>query len=364
MTADAVEIEIDLTERVTGRAWGRVAVLDAGSPTPPTIGRVSAGVHLFTRGRRHSIYGDPEAGKSRLGYLTSVQEITSGHAVVVLNGEMEDEDVKDWLMTCEPAPSEEDITDGLFVYPTDGLLTETQRRKILDDVAASGRMLTFVLADSATSLLSEAGLNPNAAEDIERLWTELGGWLCDLPSKPGFAMTDHLSKGGDGSSATGSIRKHGVVDVALHVHNEMAFSPTTQYGPAVSGFSTVKITKGRRGGRNRVVARIVGHEERVRLMSPNEDLPWVRSDGGAAVDDEGSVSAEVLALLRAVARAPEGTGSDGVLALAGMKSTAGYRLLREIAVDEAAAGPSALLIRRRVGKSRVPQLTDRGRALL
>lgn len=364
MSAGDAEVVIDLTQRTSvRRRWGRVDVLNAGPPSPPTIGCVSEGVYLLTRGRRHNVYGHSETGKSRFGYLIAGQEVAAGHAVVILNGEMEDEDVLDWLRTCDPSPGSDDIEAGLFVYPTDGLLTEEQRRIVLTEVAASGRVLTYVLADSQTSLLSEAGLDPNKSEDIERLWTELGLWFTGLPDRPAFVMTDHLSKDSDGSTPTGSIRKHSVVDVAYYVHNAQPFSPATQYGPAVSGFSTVQITKGRRGARGTVVARIVGHEGRVSLASPYADVPWAtrwRETGEGA----GEVTADVLKILGAAADAPRGTGSDGLLERAGMKGTAGYALLAALAVDETAVGPSSLMFRRKEGKAKVPMLTERGRAVL
>ena len=342
--------------------WRRLDLRKIPKPTPPTVGQVSPGVCLFARGRRHNLYGEGETGKSWVGSLTASQEATAGRAAIVLNGEMEDEDVKDWLLKCLPAANEQDLDSGVLVYPAAGLLDVEQRKMILSDVAASGRELSFVFVDSQTSVLSQAGLRPNDAEDIERLWRELGGWFTHLPSRPAFVMSDHLSKGADGSTPTGSIRKRNVVDTALFVETKMPFSPETPFGPAVSGYSAVTITKGRRGGRGLVVARIVGHESRVRLLPATGDLPWMVSAGSASASLAGVADA-TLTILREVAR-EEGRGTDAVVQALPFGQTEGYRLLRGLAVNEAEAGSATLLIRRSVGKSKVPTLTDRGREVL
>lgn len=340
-------------------SWGRIDLLNVPAPQPATVGEVAEGKCLFHRGRRHVLYGDGETGKSWVGYIVAGQEVSRGMAAVVLNGEMADEDVADWVRNCDPSPGEEDVGQGLFVYPAAGLLDVEQRRTILSDISASGRELSFVFVDSQTSVLSQAGLNPNKSEDVERLWEELGGWFIGLPSSPAFVMSDHVSKGADGATPTGSIRKRNVVDTAFHVENPKPFSPETPHGRAVSGYSTVTITKGRRGGRGLVVARIVGHEGRVSLCSPRSDLPWVKA-GQPLV---GPVPSETLTILREVAR-EEGRGTEAVVQALPFGQSEGYRLMGGLAVDEKEAGPGALLIRQQRGRSKVPVLTDRGREVL
>jgi len=356
-----VVVEVDDDAQVT--SWGRVDLLNKPKPKPPSVGKVSEGVYLFIRGRRHVLYGEGETGKSWGGFITAAQEAANGNAAIIINGEMSEEDVASWLLdVLEVDPT--DVVEGLFVYPSDGLLTLEQRKVILEDLAASGRELTFVFVDSQTSVLSQSGLDPNKAEDIESLWRELGGWFIGLPSRPAFVMTDHVSKGADGKTPTGSIRKRNVVDLAFLVENVSAFSPETQHGPARSGFSTLEITKGRQGGRGLKVARIIGHEEKVTLGPPEGPLPWIVKDprAGQAPSLKG-VNDVTLDILRIVAKNPT-FGTDKVVQALGQGQTVGYSLVTTLAVDEENVTGAELLIRRKVGKTKVPTLTERGREVL
>ena len=339
--------------------WGRVDLRTVGLPSPPTVGRIAAERYLFRRGRRHTVYGESETGKSRLCYCAAVREIKAGNAVVILNGEMDDEDAKDWLLTSESEPFDlSEIEDGLFLYPSAGLLDEQQRATILADVAASGRPLTLAVVDSSTSVLAEAGLRPNDAEDIEKMYGQLGLWLTRLPDRPAFVVIDHLSKGSDGGSPTASIRKHNVSDLSLLVENEKRFSPAENGRSAVSGYSKVTIKKGRRGGRDLVVAHVIGHDSRVWLDSPSAPLPWKRSRDG----EPGPIE---VALMRAIA-ALEQEGlpatSSAVLDRAGGNRTANNHALQDLR-DEAARAGSLVLVRKE-GNSRVHTLTERGHRYL
>lgn len=342
-------------------AWGRVDLLNQPEPEPPSVGEVSEGHCLLTRGKRHVLYGDGETGKTWLGVITACQEAAKGNVAVILSGEMDHLDLAHDVRLS--GLSDEDIRDGLLVFPTSGLLDEGQRRDILTEVAATGRELTFVLVDSQTSVLSEAGLNPNNAEDVERLWRELGMWFIRLPSRPAFTVIDHVSKGADGASPTGSIRKRNIVDFALHVENVRPFSPKTVHGPASSGYSKGTITKGRRGGKGLIVAHIVGHDERVFLAAPDAPLPWVDQKPEPVAQTVAGIAKEAVAILREVAK-QEGRPTDEVLRALGLGQNEGYRLLKSIAVDADSAGPGSLLIRRKQGRNKLVYLGQRGREVL
>lgn len=335
--------------------WGRLDLSSVEEPSAPSVGHVHDDVFLFTRGRRHNVYGKSETGKSRLCYCSAVREVRAGKAVVILNGEMADEDVLDWLMTSEAEPFEaEEILGGVFVYPSAGLLTDVQRTRILSDVAESGRELSLVIVDSATSVLSEAGLNPNDANDIEFMWREMGLWFTRLPDMPAFVVIDHVSKGAEGDTPTASIRKHNVVDTSLLVENVLPFRPTTQYGPAQSGFSTVRIKKGRRGGKDQVIARIIGHDERVWVGSPHCPVPWAKSR-----DRSGEPSEAEIRLLRAVAEVGDGSGSAEVLDHVKGNRSANNRLLQGLRDTEAEQGERSLLVVKG-GRPKSHRLTERG----
>jgi len=120
--------------------WGRVDLNALPETLPPSVGQVSAEVFLFTRGRRYVVYGEAETGKTQLGVITCCQEIAKGKAVIILNGEMAAEDLRDWVMMNSPNPA--DVEEGLLIYPSSGLLDLEKRGQILADLAASGRELT------------------------------------------------------------------------------------------------------------------------------------------------------------------------------------------------------------------------------
>lgn len=336
-------------------SWARLDFSKVRAPEPPSVGQVRDDVYLFTRGRRHSVYGESESGKSRLCYCAAVREAKAGNAVVILNGEMADEDVLDWLVTSEEEPYDAAVLTRVFVYPSAGLLTEPQRKRVLSDLAEAGLTLTLVVADSATSVLSEAGLNPNKSEDVEALWRDLGLWFTRLPSRPAFVMIDHLSKGADGENATGSIRKHNVADTTLLVENVDRFSPTTPYGKAKSGFSKVTIKKGRRGGRGQVVARIIGHNERVWIDSTNRGVPWAKGR------DYEPNKAEVN-LLRAVSKVGDGAGSADILDAVGGNRNDASTLLQSLRDTEAEQSEKSFLVVKKEGRTLRHYLTERGRS--
>lgn len=340
-------------------SWGRLDLRNVPAPTPPSVGRITEGAYLFTRGRRHNVYGESETGKSRLCYCSAVREALSDHAVVLLNGEMNDEDVLDWVLSSSEKlltyEEETKVLDGIYVYPSSGLLTEGQRRTILTDIAESGRELTLAVVDSATSLISEAGLNPNKSEDIERLWRDLGLWFTRLPSQPAFVMIDHVSKGADGKTPTASIRKHNVVDLSMLVENVQRFMPATQYGPAKSGYSTVTLQKGRRGGTGLEIARIIGHDERVWVDSPKRGVPWAKSRDYEPSEGE-------VALLRAVATLADWSDTTAILEAAGGNRSTMSSLLTDLRDYEAMSTEKSFLIVKRDGRSLLHHLTERGRS--
>ena len=96
------------------KPWGRLDLRNIPKPTPPTVGRITGEVYAFTRGRRYNVYGKSETGKSRFCYCLAVREALDGRVAVILNGEMADEDVLDWLLTSGEEELSQDAWDEVL----------------------------------------------------------------------------------------------------------------------------------------------------------------------------------------------------------------------------------------------------------
>jgi hypothetical protein len=193
------------------------------------------GIELLYRGAMHSIYGEPESGKSWFFLLAAKQVLTEGGSVACFDFESSAGEVVSRLLLL--GASRDSIRDRFtYVQPEQRLAKTT-----LDAHVANKYDLVGI--DGVTQCLATLGHKSREEDDIAR-------WIEEFPRKfsrngASVLMMDHVVKSNDsrGRFATGSHYKLGAIDgAAFTIH---VLEP---FGKSRLGKAEIRIAKDRPGG--------------------------------------------------------------------------------------------------------------------
>jgi KaiC/GvpD/RAD55 family RecA-like ATPase len=192
---------------------------------------------LLYRGGLHSLAGPPDSGKSTLLYLWTLQLLSLGEPVVLLDEEAGRELAVEKLLALGATP---ELLAGLVYveFPARGW-DEPDRRGLARLLAEVGPAL--IGFDSAGAFLAQAGLRENEAAEVTGFYK---GVL--LPAarqhQAAVVVLDHVTKQEEASRyARGSGAKLQLVDVALMVE------PITRFSRHQGGLLKLQVAKDRRG---------------------------------------------------------------------------------------------------------------------
>ena len=194
---------------------------DRGSP-PRWVSASSPGGHsaaLFYEGMTHMVAGKPGSGKTWLAAFLAADVIAGGGTVWWVDSDRNGR-----------GPTRERLVQAGVPNPAASVRYMTGRRSA-DDLDAIADLLeqsaaenepTLLVVDSWGASITAFGLDENSADSINR-WAEafLDPIIRGAPEVT-VLIVDHLSTkkqthGGDSTTAMGSTRKEGLVDVPLRV---------------------------------------------------------------------------------------------------------------------------------------------------
>jgi hypothetical protein len=192
---------------------------------------------LLYRGGLHSLAGPPDSGKSTLLYRWTLQLLSLGEPVVLLDEEAGRELATEKLLALGASP---ELLAGLVYVEFPARAWDQLDRRGLAALLAEVRP-ALVGFDSAGAFLAQAGLRENEAADVTGFYK---GVLLQAAREHGAAVVvlDHVTKQEEASRyARGSGAKLQLVDVALMVE------PITPFRRDQGGLLKLTVSKDRRG---------------------------------------------------------------------------------------------------------------------
>lgn len=239
-----------------GTGWSRPINLNealAGAPPPaPTVGRWADAVEgkpvqraLFYPNEVHSVGGEPEAMKSWLLLLASVQEVGQERHVFFVDMEANPRSIVDRLVLLGASPSA--IKKFFHYFHPDEQLTAIDQDKHHKLVAK--QQPTLVVLDGVTEAYSLHSLNINAAEDAARWFRQFSRQFVVEPSEgydgPAIVELDHVIKSRDDRNGwtIGTQHKKAGIKGAMYLVESVA-----PFGKGKHGRSRLLLGKDSPGG--------------------------------------------------------------------------------------------------------------------
>ena len=216
-----------------------LASILAGEQTtsPPSILPRSDEVSLLYRGKIHSLYGEPEAGKGWVALLAAASQLDAGERVVYIDFEDDPETAVERLRALD-VPVEAIESRFRYLRP-DEPLSESSR---VDLEAALTPRPSLVVIDGMTEALAMEGINLNDN-------TEVAKWIVGLPRRiarntgAAVLIIDHQAKDGAsrGKFAIGAQHK------LAGIHAAYSIKAVKPFGRGLNGGSQIKVEKDRPG---------------------------------------------------------------------------------------------------------------------
>ena len=235
---EKVKAELDLESST----WAPVDLepILAGRQTavPPSILARQDGPCLLYRGKLHSLYGEPEAGKGWVALRAAVEQLQAGEGVVYIDFEDDAETAVERLRALGAEPDA--ILDWFRYLRPDQPLTGELSRADLEIALAPEPSL--VVIDGVTEALAIEGIDLNNNTDV-------ANWIVMFPRRiardtgAAVVLIDHLAKASDarGRYAIGAQHKLAGIHVAYSIKAEKPF------GRGLNGSSRIKVEKDRPG---------------------------------------------------------------------------------------------------------------------
>lgn len=240
------------TDEPCRTSWSRPVNLTAalaGEPPPaPSVGYWSGetGVRaLFYPNEVHSVFGDPEALKSWLLLLASVQEVKLGRHVFYLDMEANDRSIVDRLRLLGASSTR--IRKNFHYFRPDDRISDADQVRFRSLV--NRYKPTLVVLDGVTEAFAVHGLSINSPEDTAH-WFRNFARQFQVKATPDYAgpaivELDHVVKDRDARNgwAIGSVhKKAGIKGAAYQV---VSASP---FGKSKHGVSRLFLEKDSPGG--------------------------------------------------------------------------------------------------------------------
>jgi hypothetical protein len=213
------------------------------APPPPGLLLRTDGQPLLYPGRTHSIYGEPESGKTWIGLLACAQAIRAHRHVLIVDLESDPGDLTFRLLLLGCTAFEIAVY-LVHVSPDTKPLPGTA-----DDDAWQrtmwGRRYAVVLIDALAGAMSLFGLDPKSDSDVTTFYR--GPMVMLARTGAVLIVIDHVIKDPDsrGRWSTGSERKIGALTgAAFSVRSDKAQA----FGVGRRGESGIWIAKDRAGG--------------------------------------------------------------------------------------------------------------------
>lgn len=308
------------------------ALLAGGLPEPPapTVCRRTDGVGLFYPGQVNTVFGDPESGKTWLGYVAVVEALTDG--------------VRAFIVDADHNGVDQVVSRLLALGASPEVLEDRDRFRLCEPEDASVLRLAVTLAelwkprvavvDSVGEVLPIFGLSSNSPDDFTVANREV---LRPL-ARSGAAVVaiDHPAKGAESRQAgpSGTVAKGRTVGgTSLRVTLREPFTPGR------GGSAVLSIRKDRPGGLR--AKSPGGSGERAagvfRLDSTEDALAWTltpATDADAVTSAQMSGAAYIPSSdeLAAVHALPESSRTQrGVKEALGAGSDKAVQIIREYA---------------------------------
>ncbi len=244
MIADAAPLDAAEQDGNRQATWAPVdltEILEGTYKAPePTVGRRDDGAMMFYPGRIHSVFAEPEAGKTWLMAIAAAVEVNQGNDVLYID--FEDTAAGIVVRLLALGVPRDDIREHFrYVHPEVG--ANLIGKAYLVNAVTSGTTLAVI--DGVTEAMALYGLKTKEDTDVALFWRELPGYLAKLDAAPAVVLLDHVVKDREsrGRWATGSQHK-------LSGLNGSAFSleSVMPYGLGMTGRSRVFVVKDRPAG--------------------------------------------------------------------------------------------------------------------
>jgi hypothetical protein len=204
-------------------------------PPEPTLLTRTDGVNLLYPGAMHSIYGEPESGKSWVFLVAARDVLRAGGKVLFFDFESDAFRICDRLRLLGVSPAA--IKEGfVYIQPEEPLGPSTLTHLLGIDWALVG-------IDGMTQCFATTG-NYNGREE-----DDTARWFNAFPQKfsrngASVLMMDHVTKtnNGGGRFAIGSMYKLGAIDGASFI-----IETKREFGKGLRGEAEIRITKDRNG---------------------------------------------------------------------------------------------------------------------
>ena len=234
----------DVAELLTTPFTGYKKIGQLAEPSPPetliVTGKGTESSAIVPRAKVTVISGHRSSGKTWVVAAWAAQEITAGNTIFWIDFERQDAELSSKLrMLGVP----EHLIDNQVKYtdalpPAEALIHDVQQ------ASEGGLHRVLVVIDAWRALQSRVmpGTTAIDGDAVEQVYTDYLTPVCEAGAN--VAIIDHMAKGaGSTAPATtfGSERKESAADYVLLVDQTARFSKKT------SGFSTITLTKGRRG---------------------------------------------------------------------------------------------------------------------
>jgi hypothetical protein len=218
----------------TAADFAQVNLADIGSTSGKPPERACGG--MLYRGRIHSLAGEPDSGKTTLGYWWALETVRTGHVAVIFDQECGPDAA---AARMRDLGADEDDLECMAYFPFPGRTWGPVARAGLADLLATLRP-HLMLWDSVAEFMAAAGLDEDRAADVTQFYSR----VLRPCAEAGAAVValDHDAKRAAGSRyARGSGAKLAGVDVAYKVEVIEAFSR------AQEGMLSLTVTKDRPG---------------------------------------------------------------------------------------------------------------------
>lgn len=211
-------------------------ILDGTYVAPQaTIGRRDDGVAMFYPGRIHSVFAEPEAGKTWLMVLASAGELRCGNDVLYIDFEDAPEGIVPRLLAVGASP--QSIRDHFHYIRPSGSPGLIGTALLTEAITPSTTLATI---DGVTEAMSIYGLKTKDDTDVAAFWRRLPRLIANRG--PAAVLLDHVVKDREsrGRWATGSQHK-------LSGLNGSAFTleAVHPFGIGMKGRSRLLVTKDR-----------------------------------------------------------------------------------------------------------------------
>jgi hypothetical protein len=197
----------------------------------------SDGRSLLYAGKRHSLYGEPESGKTWAALGASGELLIGNQHVVYLDFEDRASTVVGRLVELGISP---EAILGWFHYIRPEEPLERQGRTDLNRVLALAPALAVL--DGMTEAMTLHGLSPDANPDVAKFNERVVRPIAD--SGAAVVTIDHVTKSRDGRGrwAIGAQHKLAGIDGAA-----FAFEVVRPFGKGLHGVARIEVTKDRPG---------------------------------------------------------------------------------------------------------------------